>query len=226
MTAQVVTEPATALVRGKTVVVGDSYSVEDLHGKKMRIASKGVVKCKGKDCGDDCVGFALFVSTPEDFIEVPSKEQPWRTGTVKICVTQLLSKKKQPLIEVIDFSAAPVEEPKKKRGRPRKQKTEDAEPIVKRRRGRPRKNPEPETPVAVAEPPSNGSRNGNAGTTLSIDFESVNVGPPGVTWDDLATAKGNLNQMSLHARALKARLEYLEPRYIAVLEKLAALLSA
>ena len=214
MTAQVVNDPSIVLVRGMTVVVGDSYPVEDLHGKKMTVASKGVVKCKGKDCDDSCPGFALFVTRPEDYVDPPTKERPWRTGTIKICLSQLLDKKKQSLAGFVppaDTSAG-EDAPKRKRGRPKKTeavadaapkrkpgrppKVKTDEPIVKKRRGRPKKDTS--TAVAVIE--------------AADELVDENGNGADVTWEMLSTAvhAGDHATVTMYARKLKARVEYLQ----------------
>lgn len=231
MTAQVVTEPAAALTRGMTVVVGDSFASEELHGKKMLIASKGTVGCKGKDCGSDCVGLALFVAAPEDYVEVPSADHPWRTGTVKICVTQLLDKKKQPLIQSIDLSAVKAEAPKRKPGRPRKEApAPEGEPVVKKRRGRPPKSASAPAPAPVAEAHAETNGNGNGGCSapsceLPASVDHIQVGPPSVSWEDLYSAgqRGDHEMVSRYALMLFNRVGYLEPRLISALEQLVAL---
>lgn len=80
------------LVRGVTVVVGETFPDEELHGAKMKIASKGVVKCNGgKRCADNdaCVGLALFLTSPETFNPEPDSATGWRSNTTKICLTHL-----------------------------------------------------------------------------------------------------------------------------------------
>jgi hypothetical protein len=80
------------LVRGATVVVGETFSDEELHGAKMKIASKGVVKCNGgKRCADNaaCVGLALFLTDPKTFDPEPDGNTGWRSNTTKICLTHL-----------------------------------------------------------------------------------------------------------------------------------------
>jgi hypothetical protein len=80
------------LVRGASVVVGESFPDAELHNVEMRVASKGVVACKGgKRCAEGvaCRGLALFVTDPASFDAVSDGSKGWRHGKVKICMTHL-----------------------------------------------------------------------------------------------------------------------------------------
>jgi hypothetical protein len=77
------------LIRGTPVKIANSFGKADLRGADMIVASKGPVKCNGKNrcAGNWCIGFAVFVTDPGSMNE--DKEMGWRGGTTKVCLTHL-----------------------------------------------------------------------------------------------------------------------------------------
>ena len=92
-----------SLKREGKIKVGDSYPREDLVGKTLTIASKTVTVCNGAGrCASEahCIGLSLFATDPQVPKAKPKKDKKigWRHGTVKICLTHLMTTKGEPLI--------------------------------------------------------------------------------------------------------------------------------
>jgi hypothetical protein len=180
------------LTRGSVVVVGDTFSKEELHGAKMRVASKGTVKCNGKGrcAGDHCIGLAVFVTAPETYEEEPDGSTGWRSNTTKICLTHLQDEAGNPLVN----GDTPVPAPA-------------AEAPKKKRRGRKKKN---ESVLVPEMPPAQQSGTVMAPPATPGDQASV------VTWEMLAFAfaRKDLTGLSIYARRLMAENQLLTKRLI------------
>jgi len=187
------------IARETRLVIADSYNDEEYRGRTLKVWSKGTVKCNGRGrCGGDhCIGLAVFLT---DLSRKDDGSAGWRSNTIKVCLTHLLTEDGDPLVP--PGTPRPAEE------------DETAEKPKAEKKGKTKKAKAPAPEAAPEAPPTDNGGSGGNGVVVS--------------WEELAEAaqSRDTTRIAQLARLLKAENERLLVQLIQVQQKLIAILGA